>query len=85
MLNIGIVGATGYTGAVLMSLLLTHPDAKIKLITSNTYRGRKISDIFPLFRGRLEEVLTAEHLAATFGLALEVERHGDRWSARALG
>lgn len=57
MLNIGIVGATGYTGAVLMSLLLTHPDAKIKLITSNTYRGRKISDIFPLFRGRLEEVL----------------------------
>ncbi len=33
-----------------MSLLLTHPDAKIKLITSNTYRGRKISDIF-LFPG----------------------------------
>ena len=57
MLNIGIVGATGYTGVVLMSLLLQHPDAKITLITSNTYRGRKISDIFPLFRGRLEDVL----------------------------
>jgi len=40
-----------------MSLLLTHPDAKIKLITSNTYRGRKISEVFPLFRGRFEEVL----------------------------
>lgn len=57
MLNIGIVGATGYTGAVLMSLLLTHPDSKITLITSNTYKGKKISDIFPLFRGRFEEVL----------------------------
>ncbi len=57
MFNIGIVGATGYTGVVLMSLLLTHPDAKITLITSNTYKGRKISDIFPLFRGRFEEVL----------------------------
>lgn len=57
MLNIGIVGATGYTGVVLMSLLLQHPDAKITLITSNTYKGRKISDIFPLFRGRLEDVL----------------------------
>ena len=57
MLNIGIVGATGYTGVVLMSLLLTHPDAKITLITSNTYKGRKISDIFPLLRGRFEEVL----------------------------
>ncbi|MCK9228017.1 MAG: N-acetyl-gamma-glutamyl-phosphate reductase [Syntrophorhabdaceae bacterium] len=57
MYTVGIVGATGYTGVVLMSLLLTHPDAKINLITSNTYRGRKISDIFPLFKGRLEEVL----------------------------
>lgn len=57
MYNVGIVGATGYTGVVLMSLLLTHPDAKINLITSNTYRGRKISDIFPLFKGRFEEVL----------------------------
>jgi N-acetyl-gamma-glutamyl-phosphate reductase len=57
MYTVGIVGATGYTGVVLMSLLLTHPDAKINLITSNTYRGRKISDIFPLFKGRLEDVL----------------------------
>jgi len=57
MFNIGIVGATGYTGVVLMSLLLTHPDAKINLITSNTYKGRKISDIFPLFKGCFEEVL----------------------------
>lgn len=57
MLNIGIVGATGYTGAVLMSLLLTHPDAKITLITSNTYKGKKISDIFPFLKGRFEEVL----------------------------
>jgi N-acetyl-gamma-glutamyl-phosphate reductase len=57
MYNVGIVGATGYTGVVLMSLLLTHPDAKINLITSNTYRGRTIADIFPLFKGRFEEVL----------------------------
>lgn len=57
MHTIGIVGATGYTGVVLMSLLLSHPDAKISLITSNTYRGRRISDIFPLFKDRFEEVL----------------------------
>ena len=57
MYTVGIVGATGYTGVVLMSLLLTHPDAKINLITSNTYRGRRISDIFPWFKGRFEEAL----------------------------
>jgi iron complex transport system ATP-binding protein len=33
--------------------------------------------------GPLEEVLTPEHLSAAFGLDLEVERHGERWSARA--
>lgn len=33
--------------------------------------------------GPLAEVLTAEQLSATFGMDLEVERHGDRWSARA--
>lgn len=34
--------------------------------------------------GPLEEVLTAEHLSTTFGLELELDRHGDRWSARAV-
>jgi iron complex transport system ATP-binding protein len=33
--------------------------------------------------GPLERTLTAENLSATFGLPLVVERHGDRWSARA--
>ena len=33
--------------------------------------------------GPLELTLTAENLTATFGLPLVVERHGDRWSARA--
>ncbi len=33
--------------------------------------------------GPLADVLTAERLSAAFGLELEVERHGDRWSARA--
>ena len=33
--------------------------------------------------GPLELTLTAENLSATFGLPLVVERHGDRWSARA--
>lgn len=57
MWNVGIIGATGYTGITLISLLLTHPLVKITLITSNTYKGRKLSDIFPLLRGLFEETL----------------------------
>jgi len=38
-----------------------------------------------LAAGPLEEVLTAEHLSQAFGLALAVDRHAGRWSARAAG
>ena len=34
--------------------------------------------------GSLDEVITAEHLSRAFGLALTVQRHGRRWSARAV-
>jgi iron complex transport system ATP-binding protein len=34
--------------------------------------------------GPLESTLTAENLTATFGLPLALDRHGERWSARAI-
>ena len=34
--------------------------------------------------GALDEVLTPQHLSDAFGIGLLVERHGERWSARAL-
>ena len=34
-------------------------------------------------QGPIEITLTEENLSATFGLPLALERHGDRWSARA--
>jgi iron complex transport system ATP-binding protein len=33
----------------------------------------------------IEEAITPQHLSRTFGLELTVERHRDRWSARAFG
>ena len=35
--------------------------------------------------GPLRETLTGDNLAETFGMPLTVERHGDRWTARAFG
>ncbi|MCX8022226.1 MAG: N-acetyl-gamma-glutamyl-phosphate reductase [Syntrophorhabdaceae bacterium] len=57
MWKVGIIGATGYTGATLISLLLTHPHVKITLMSSNTYRGKEISNIFPCFKGLVDEIL----------------------------
>jgi iron complex transport system ATP-binding protein len=34
--------------------------------------------------GPIDEVLTSQQLTRTFGLPLVVERHGDRFSARAV-
>lgn len=47
------------------------------------------TDILMLREGRIvaagpiESTLTAENLSETFGVALELEQHGQRWSARA--
>ncbi len=57
MWNVGILGATGYAGIALFSLLLRHRDVNVTLITSNTYKGQKVSDIFPLLKGSCDERL----------------------------
>lgn len=56
MIKAGIVGATGYAGAMLVRLLHRHPEAKLVEITSNSYHGTPISDIFPDLRHRVDMV-----------------------------
>jgi N-acetyl-gamma-glutamyl-phosphate reductase len=51
VLNVGIVGATGYTGAELLRLLAGHPNAKVTLITSRTQAGVPVADLYPSLRG----------------------------------
>jgi len=59
MLKVGIIGATGYTGVTLVSLLLSHPDVEITLVTSNSYKGKKLSEVFPVFKGIFENILVS--------------------------
>lgn len=57
MWEVGIIGATGYTGLTLISILKSHPHIKINLVTSNTYKNKRISEVFPLLKGIFEETL----------------------------
>jgi N-acetyl-gamma-glutamyl-phosphate reductase len=50
----GIVGASGYTGQELARLLVQHPHAEITAVTSQSYTGKKFSDIFRSFTGLLD-------------------------------
>jgi N-acetyl-gamma-glutamyl-phosphate reductase len=47
--TIGILGASGYTGAELVRLLLRHPRAEISLLTADRRAGLEMRDVFPQF------------------------------------
>lgn len=51
MIQVGIVGGTGYTGVELIRLLIAHPDVEIKMITSRAEAGRPVSELYPNLRG----------------------------------
>ena len=48
-MNAGIIGATGYTGAELVRLLSGHPKIEKLTLSSVSYEGQKLEDIYPNF------------------------------------
>lgn len=49
MIKAGIVGATGYAGAELVRLLSGHPQAQVAAISSVSFEGQPLSDIYPAY------------------------------------
>jgi N-acetyl-gamma-glutamyl-phosphate reductase len=47
--KIGILGASGYTGAELVRLLLRHPRVELTLLTADSKAGRPMAEVFPQF------------------------------------
>lgn len=54
MIEVGIVGGTGYTGAELLRLFADHPQAHVRLLTSRQEAGRSAAEVFPQLRGRVD-------------------------------
>ena len=59
MINVGVVGATGYAGAELVRLLSGHPNVQIAVLTSRKYAGEQFSDVYPSMAGIVDGVLEA--------------------------
>lgn len=55
----GIVGATGYAGVELIRILLSHPAAEVTALASVSFEGKKISEVYPAFRGICDQVLVS--------------------------
>jgi N-acetyl-gamma-glutamyl-phosphate reductase len=49
--KIAIVGASGYSGEVLVKLLLNHPHAELVAVTSRQNTGQTLAQVFPKFAG----------------------------------
>ena len=80
MLKVSIIGATGYAGAELLKILLRHPEVEIAHITSESSTGKKISELYPHFRGifemELESLADIEKIGAESDFIFIALPHG---------
>jgi N-acetyl-gamma-glutamyl-phosphate reductase len=47
MVRIGIVGASGYTGAELLRLAAGHPELSVELATGDSQAGTRVAELYP--------------------------------------
>src|SRR6266545_4145587 len=70
--KIGVLGGSGYTGAELVRLLLTHPRVEIALLTADRRANQEMREVFPQFSPyalpRLNAIQDVDWLAAGLDL-----------------
>ena len=54
MIKVGIAGASGYTGLELIRLLVGHPGVELTVLTSETFQGQNIAEVFPSLNGMID-------------------------------
>lgn len=48
--NISIIGASGYSGAELLSILLHHPQITVAKVFAHSSAGKRVEELYPKFR-----------------------------------
>ncbi len=61
-IKVGIIGATGYAGIELVRLLSLHPHTQLTALSSVSYEGKKISEVYPNLKGICEDTLQNEDI-----------------------
>ena len=59
MVNVAILGATGYAGAELVRILSAHPEVKLTVLTSRQFSGVRFDQVYPAFSGVIDLVCEA--------------------------
>lgn len=77
MIKAGVIGATGYAGAELVRLLISHPAAEIAAISSVSFEGKRISEVYPSFYGFCDHICrTADEVIEKSDIVFAALPHG---------
>jgi N-acetyl-gamma-glutamyl-phosphate reductase len=69
--RVGIIGASGYTGAELLRLIAGHPDLELVVATGDSMAGRRAADLYPSLAVAYPDLVFSEFdLDAVTGLDL---------------
>jgi len=79
MVKVGIIGATGYVGIEIVRLLHNHPGVDISCVVSQSFAGRKISEIYPNLKNVFDmecEGLDIDKIADSSDIVVTALPHG---------
>lgn len=85
-IKVGIIGATGYAGVELVRLLLLHPCVELTALSSVSYEGKKISQVYPNLKDICDEVLQNEDIIDKCDVVFTSLPHGlsEKFAAKCL-
>ena len=78
--SVAVIGASGYTGAELLRLLIGHPRVQLVGLYARRAAGERLPDRFPQFAGRLDlpiEPFSVDDVAARARVAFSCLPHGE--------
>ena len=61
--RVGIIGASGFTGAELLRLLAAHPDLELVVATGDSQAGTAVADLYPSLAAAYPDLVFAENRA----------------------
>ena len=72
-IRIGVIGASGYTGAELLRLCAQHPHFELVVATGDTQAGTRVADLYPSVAAQYPDLVfaasdTSSVVAAVDGL-----------------
>ncbi len=79
MVNVALIGATGYVGIDIARILKGHPRVNISSAVSQSFVGQKISDVYPNLRNILDmecEALDIDKICSKSDIVITALPHG---------